>query len=92
MPRWPRASKLSKAAKAEWKRFYQALYDHEQGHVKLVRAKLKGLGQSLVGKGVQDAKTAYQEALDALQDASDEYDDQTDHGRKKGTIIDTSIK
>ncbi len=90
MPKWPGAKKLGKAAKAEWERFYKALKDHEEGHVKLVRERLKDQHKSLVGKSKEGAEAAFQKALDALQKASDDYDVKTDHGRKQGTIIDTS--
>ena len=43
-------------------------------------------------KSVPDARTATQEAKDALQDTSDQHDVDTDHGRKKGTIINVGIR
>jgi predicted secreted Zn-dependent protease len=92
MPNWPGAAKLSKAAKAEWDRFYRALEEHEQGHVSLLRERFSGLGESLVGKSEAEAKADFETAKQELQKKSDEYDVETDYGRKRGTIIDTSIK
>jgi len=92
MPKWKGAKKLSEAAKAEWDRFYQALLDHENGHVDLVHEHLEGLGESLIGKTTEEAETACAEAMADLQTASDDYDVETDHGRNEGTIIDISIE
>lgn len=92
MPNWPKSSKLSKAAKAEWDRFYRALEEHEQGHVNLVRERMSGLGESMIGKTEPEAKEIFDNALAQLQGSSDNYDVETDHGRNQGTIIDTSIK
>jgi predicted secreted Zn-dependent protease len=50
MPKWPGASKLSPAAKAEWERAYAALTVHEQHHVDLARQHLKDLHTKLIGK------------------------------------------
>lgn len=92
MPNWPGAAKLSKAAKAEWGRFYRALADHEQGHVDLVHKHLENIADSLIGKTEDEAKAAFQQAIDDLQMESDKYDQDTDHGRKRGTIIDTTVE
>jgi len=92
MPRWKDVGKRSQAVQKEWNRFYAALLLHEQGHEKLVRAHLSKLPRSLVGKDRTQAHSDYQAALQALQDASDAYDGQNDHGRKQGTMIDTTIK
>ena len=92
MPKWKGAKKLSEAAKAEWDRFYQALLDHENGHVDLVHEHLADLGESLIGKTTEEANAACAEAMTDLQTDSDEYDVDTDHGRNEGTIIDTSIE
>lgn len=92
MPNWSAASKLSKAAKAEWDRFYQALEAHEQGHVDLVNKHLGGLGATLVGKTEAEASDAFANAVQELKDASDTYDVDTDHGRNHGTELDVGIK
>ena len=92
MPRWKDVGKRSKNVQKEWNRFYAALLAHEQGHEKLVRAHLSKLPRSLVGKDQTQGRSDYQDALQALQDASDAYDGQDDHGRKQGTMIDTTIK
>jgi len=92
MPDWPGAAKLAKAARAEWDRFYGALQRHEQGHVDLAHKFLSGLGSSLVGKTEAEANAALNEAVQKLQEASDAYDVDTDHGRNRGTVMDTSIK
>jgi predicted secreted Zn-dependent protease len=90
MPKWPGAAKLNKAARAEWERAFKALKAHEQRHVNLVREKLKGLAEKLVGKSPADAEKTFQDAVDDLKKSSDDYDDISDHGRNEGTIIDAS--
>jgi hypothetical protein len=49
MPSWPGASKLSKAAQAEWKRASAALKKHEEHHVDLAKQQLKDLHKKLIG-------------------------------------------
>jgi predicted secreted Zn-dependent protease len=90
LPKWPGATKLNKAARAEWERFFKAIKAHEQRHVNLVRQKLQSLAQKLVGKSPGDAEKTFQDAVDDLKKSSDDYDDISDHGRKEGTIIYTS--
>jgi predicted secreted Zn-dependent protease len=90
LPKWPGATKLNKAARAEWERFFKALKAHEQRHVNLARQKLKDLAEKLVGKSPADAEESFQKAVDDLQKSSDDYDEISDHGRNEGTIIDTS--
>jgi predicted secreted Zn-dependent protease len=92
MPKWKGAKKLSEAAKAEWDRFYQALLDHENGHVERVHTHLTGLGESLIGMTTEQANAECTKVMTELQTDSDEYDVDTDHGRNEGTIIDTSIE
>jgi hypothetical protein len=88
MPNWPGAAKLKPADKAKWDKFVQALEAHEQGHVDLVKDKLKDLGSKLLGKSKDDADATFQSALTDLQTASDDYDTKTDHGRNTGCTID----
>lgn len=92
MPKWPGAAKLSKAARAEWKRAYRALQEHEQHHVKLVKQHLNGVHERLVGKTEDDAAIEFDAALQELQDSSDAFDAYSDHGRNEGTDLDTSIE
>ena len=90
MPSWPNASKLGKDAKAEWDRFYAALDKHEKEHVALVKAKFKGVAQSMLGKPESDAATLFQDAVDGLKTDSDAFDTATNHGQNNGTILDVS--
>jgi predicted secreted Zn-dependent protease len=92
MPKWSNAEKISKPAKAEWDRFYKALEKHEDGHVQLVKSELSDIADSLIGKSEDIAKEDFKKATDALQEKSDTYDVETDHGKKRGCIIDTGIK
>jgi predicted secreted Zn-dependent protease len=90
LPRWPGATKLNKSARAEWERAFKAIEAHEQSHVNLVREKLEGLAEQMVGKSPADADAIFQEALANLSESSNAYDESTDHGRNEGTVIDTS--
>lgn len=90
MPNWPNASKLGKDAKAEWDRFYQALDKHEQGHVDLVKTKFQAVAEKMLGKTEAEAAKEFKAALADLKKASKKFDTDTDHGRKEGTILDTS--
>jgi hypothetical protein len=92
MPEWPGRTNASEAARVEWDRFYQSLDEHEQGHVDLTRQTLSGLAESLVGKTEAEAKAAVEEAEKKLNEAYEAYDVDTDHGRKRGTIIDDTIQ
>lgn len=92
MPIWSQKGARSKAAQAEWSRFYKALDAHEQGHVKLVKNKVnQALVNSMLGKSQSDANTAFQSALTELDTESEAYDKANDHGRKAGCTIDLSI-
>ena len=92
MPSWPGSAKLSKAAKAEWDRSFKVLKAHEEKHAELVRSKLKGLAESLVGKTQTEAEATFDAALTELQQASDDYDTSSNHGRNEGTDLDTSVE
>jgi predicted secreted Zn-dependent protease len=91
MPKWPGASKLSKAAQAEWKRASAALKRHEQHHVDLAKQYLKDLHKKMIGKTEEEAGAIFTEAVEQLQKASDDYDTATNHGSTEGTDLDTSI-
>lgn len=72
-------------------RFCAALEAHEEGHVELVVQQLSGLDERLVGQSVGAAQRVWKQALAAVEAASETYDRETDHGRKRGTIIDVSV-
>jgi predicted secreted Zn-dependent protease len=91
MPSWPGASKLSKAAQAEWKRASAALKKHEEHHVDLAKQQLKDLHKKLIGKTEEEAGAIFTEAVEELQKASDDYDTATNHGSTEGTDLDVSI-
>ena len=91
MPKWPGASGLSKAARAEWKRAYAALQVHEQHHVDLAKQHLRDLHAKLIGKTEAEAGDIFTEAVEKLQKASDDYDTATHHGQTEGTDLNTSI-
>jgi hypothetical protein len=91
MPRWPGASKLSKAARAEWERAYAALKVHEQHHVDLAKQHLQHLHAKLIGTTDAEAGAIFTEAVEKLQKASDDYDAATHHGQTEGTDLNTSI-
>ena len=92
MPSWPGASKLSKAARAEWQRAYAALKGHEAHHVALVKQYLKDIHKKMIGKTEEEAGAIFTEAVEQLQKGSDAYDDATHHGQTEGTDLDTSIE
>jgi hypothetical protein len=91
MPTWPGATKLSPAAKAEWKRAYAAVMVHEQHHVDLARQHLQDLHTKLIGKTEAKAGEIFTGAFEKLKEASDDYDTATDHGKTEGTDLNTSI-
>jgi predicted secreted Zn-dependent protease len=92
MPKWPGASKLSKAAQAEWKRASAALKKHEQHHVELAKQHLKDLHKKMIGKTEEEAAAIFTEAVEELQKASDDYDTATNHGQTEGTDLDVSVE
>lgn len=92
MPKWPGASKLSKAAQVEWKRATAALKRHEQHHVELAKRYLKDLHKKMIGKTEEEAAAIFTKAVEKLQKASDDYDTATNHGSTEGTDLDTSIE
>jgi hypothetical protein len=92
MPKWPGASNLSKAARAEWNRAYAALKSHEQHHVTLVKQYLKDVHKKMIGKTEEEAGAIFTEAVKKLQKASDDYDSATNHGQTEGTDLDTSVE
>lgn len=67
MPKLASDKKLSKAAKAEWKRFMGKLAIHEQGHVDVTDAEAKLIGKEMdamkfIGSG-KDKKSAFAAAV-----------------------------
>jgi predicted secreted Zn-dependent protease len=74
LPSWPGAAKASAAARAEWNRALGVLKAHESEHAGIVRDKLTGVGESLVGMSEADAQAAYEKAKSNLKDASDAID------------------
>jgi hypothetical protein len=88
---WPGATKLSPAAKAEWKRAYAAVTVHEQHHIDLARQHLQDLHTKLIGKTEAKAGEIFTGAFEKLKEASDDYDTATDHGKTEGTDLNTSI-
>lgn len=88
LPNWAEESSASDVERAEWRRFLDALQQHEQGHCAFVVQHLADIDQRMVGESHADAERTFNEALAALQAASDDYDSQTDHGRNAGTTID----
>lgn len=92
MPSWTPPPSMLPKAKAEWDRWYAALLAHEQGHVKLIHDHFDGLANKILGKTAAQGKVIFNGAKAALKAASDGYDAKTGHGKKAGTIIDTSIE
>jgi predicted secreted Zn-dependent protease len=91
MPRWNGFASASAAEQREWRRFVDALRDHEQGHLDLVVRHLSDVDQRLIGRTTANAESAWRRALAALDAATKEYDRETDHGRRQGTSIDVSV-
>lgn len=89
LPAWDGAAKLTGTEKTTWDNFMTALKAHEQHHVDLVKEKLKGVADEMIGKSKTEATGLLKKALDSLKTASDEYDTRTDHGKKEGVTIDT---
>ncbi|MEO5952543.1 MAG: DUF922 domain-containing protein [Chloroflexia bacterium] len=87
MPDWPGAANLNAKDKKKWKTFMQALRAHEDGHIKMAKAKLKNIAKKMKKKTEAEAGEALDTALAELKEASDAYDEKNDHGRKAGTVI-----
>jgi predicted secreted Zn-dependent protease len=87
MPRWTGYAAADRSDQQEWDRFCRALRLHEQGHLDLVVLHLARVDERLLGRSVPAARRLWDGALTALADASRAYDRETDHGRKRGTLI-----
>ena len=87
MPHWAEYDSATPAEKAEWDRFVQALHDHENGHIDIVRQYTENADVMMEGLHEHEADQRWQQNLQALQHASDQYDAGTDHGRNAGTTI-----
>ena len=46
----------------------------------------------MVGKSPAEADALFTEAMEKLSATSEAYDTETDHGKKRETIIDTSVE
>jgi hypothetical protein len=92
MPAWTPPPSMLPKAKAEWERWYGALLAHEQGHVQLIHDHFDGLAAKILGKSPTKGKAMFDGAKADLAAASKAYDARTGHGKKAGTIIDTSIE
>ena len=87
MPHWAEYDSATPAEKAEWDRFVQALHDHENGHIEIVRQYTENADVMMEGLSEHEADQKWQQNLQALQQASDQYDAGNDHGRNAGTTI-----
>lgn len=92
LPIWNPPASTGPKTKAEWNRARNALKAHEDGHIKLVHKHFSDFANKLIGKTPEEAQTLLDETSANLQQESDEYDVKTDHGRKTGTVIDTSVE
>jgi len=87
LPRWTGYDAADEAEKGEWRRFCKALEAHEEGHVGLVIEHLSDVDEKLIGQSVAGAQRIWEQTLAELASASAAYDRETDHGRKRGTVI-----
>ena len=53
---------------------------------------VQGLAATMVGKSRAEADARFTDAMEKLSTASEAYDAETDHGKQRGTIIDTSVE
>jgi predicted secreted Zn-dependent protease len=88
MPQWGNREHASDSDRAEWERFYTALLEHEREHEQIMRRGLEPLHQALEKARATEFKTIMNREKRRLIDLPGAaYDERTDHGRKRGTIL-----
>jgi hypothetical protein len=92
LPVWNPPAGTGPKTRAEWRRAFKALKEHEDGHIEIVQRRFADLASKFIGKTPEDAQTLFDKTLAATQADSDAYDMNTEHGRKTGTIVDTGIE
>lgn len=91
LPRWVDESSASGPEQQEWRRFLQALSEHEDGHLERVRNFLDGTDERLLHGDPSNASENFDWIVNELQESSNLYDSETDHGRNTGTIVDLDV-
>jgi hypothetical protein len=95
IPEWASGSlsRLSPDAQAEWKRFHDAVLEHENGHVAGARNFFEGIGEKLIDKNRDEAVNAIEEAKRNYRIfVADPYDASTGHGASQGAVLNTNVK
>ncbi|HEX9258576.1 MAG TPA: DUF922 domain-containing protein [Acidimicrobiales bacterium] len=92
MPSWADSDSASPEAQAEFKRWWDALLAHENGHREIAERHLDGIENGMVGKTPSEAADYWTAQHAELQRLSDEYDSRNNHGISEGTTLDTSIQ
>jgi len=91
LPTWVDESSASGPEQTEWRRFLQALSDHEDGHIERVRNFLDGTDERILHGDPSTATSNFDWIVSELQESSTMYDQETDHGRADGTVIDLDV-
>lgn len=91
MPNWVDEASADPGLRRRWRRYYDALMRHEEGHIQhgrelalLVNARLLGLGSMPCDEMKTRMKSEYDRVYQNLLGRDREYDARTNHGETQG--------
>ena len=95
MPTWTNYRKVSREWQQEWDRYYKALYNHEQNHVKIALQAAKNIESGLLQQAgyesynllLTNVNRICSDGYKLLNLKQKEYDKLTDHGHSEGAYI-----
>lgn len=94
MPAWQNSQQASRSLQQHWRRYYQALQLHEEGHANHGRAATQAIWQQLrqlarptCNAMSQIVNQTAQGIINNYAQKDIDYDRQTDHGRTQGAVF-----
>ncbi|MEK9823673.1 MAG: DUF922 domain-containing protein [Gammaproteobacteria bacterium] len=90
MPEWRDHARAERALQWHWRRFYDALLEHEQVHVEMaltgaedIKATLSAIGErSSCSQLETEANQLGHQILERVRQKNQRFDEETDHGRQ----------
>ena len=96
MPNWVDERSADQGLRRRWRRYYDALMRHEEGHIQhgrelalMVNARLLGLGSVPCNEMKTRAKSEFDRVYQNLLGRDQEYDARTNHGETQGASFRT---
>jgi predicted secreted Zn-dependent protease len=95
MPQWRESEAATEEVQSEWKRFHEALLQHEAGHGQIALAAAAEMHRQVAAIGVEPDQTALKQRVEQLVEQvtseyrrrETEYDRLTEHGATQGVRL-----